>query len=72
MCVELGDAAVIAGECVQNERDIRLSPAARNLIVTPKEIDLLISRAARLLAAGINLTLQPDYSPLELISLALG
>lgn len=65
------DAAVIAGECAKDPTDIRLSPAAQNLIVTPKEIDLVISRAARLIAAGVNLALQPDYSPLELISLAI-
>lgn len=43
----------------------------QNLIVTPKEIDLVINRAARLIAAGINGALQPAFSPLELISLAL-
>ncbi len=45
--------------------------ALKNLVVTPKEIDLVISRAARLIAAGINAALQPAFSPLELISLAL-
>ncbi len=45
--------------------------ALQNLIVTPKEIDLVINRAARLIAAGINAALQPAFSPLELISLAL-
>jgi hypothetical protein len=39
-------------------------------VVTPKEIDLLIARGARLLAAGIHLALHPDYDPLELIALA--
>lgn len=48
-----------------------LPQALQNLIVTPKEIDLVINRAARLIAAGINATLQPAFSPLELISLAL-
>lgn len=43
----------------------------QHFMVTPKEIDLVINRAARLIAAGINATLQPAYSPLELISLAL-
>lgn len=43
----------------------------QNLIVTPKEIDLVINRAARLIAAGINGALQPAFSPLELISLAM-
>ena len=65
------DAAVIAGECTKGE-DIHLSPAARNLIVTPKEIDLVIHRAAKLIAAGLHLCLHPDYAPFELISLANG
>ncbi len=63
------DAAVIAGECAKVE-DIHLSPATRNLIVTPKEIDLVIHRAAKLIAAGLHLCLHPDYAPFELISLA--
>ncbi len=66
------DAATIAGDCGLPEEKIeQIAPAAQNLIVTPREIDLLIARAARLLAAGINGALQPDYDPLELISLAL-
>lgn len=42
------------------------------MMVTPREIDLVISRAARLLAMAVNGALQPDYSPLELISVARG
>lgn len=41
------------------------------MMVTPREIDLLISRAARLLAMSIHAALQPQYSPLELLMLAL-
>lgn len=65
------DAAVIAGECV-GQSEITLPPAARNLIVTPKEIDLVIHRAAKLIAAGLHLTLHPAYEPFQLISLATG
>ncbi len=61
------DAAVIAAA----GGDTPLSNDLRQLLVTPKEIDLLIHRAAKLIAAGINLALQPHYAPLELISLAL-
>lgn len=46
--------------------------AAAAMMVTPREIDLVISRAARLLAMGINRVLQPAYSPLELIAIAKG
>ena len=62
------DAATIAaayGTAVSTPQEIE------NLVVTPKEIDLVINRAARLIAAGINAALQPAFSPLELISLAL-
>lgn len=41
------------------------------MMVTPREIDLLIARAARLLAMSIHAALQPQYSPLELLTLAL-
>ena len=42
------------------------------MMVTPREIDLVISRAARLVAMAINGALQPAYSPSELISVARG
>ncbi len=61
------DAATIAAASGTNS----VPKALQNLIVTPKEIDLVIHRAARLIAAGINGALQPAFSPLELISLAL-
>ncbi len=66
------DASVIAAECTNTPDAVRLPDEMGTLIVTPKEIDLLIHRAARLIAAGIHGALHPDYSPLELISLAVG
>ncbi len=42
------------------------------MMVTPREIDLVISRAARLLALAINGALQPAYDPAELMSVAAG
>lgn len=66
------DAATVAADCGADAETVeRIAPAARRLVVTPREIDLLIARAARLVAAAINAALQPDYAPLELISLAL-
>ena len=62
------DAAVIAA--AGGATDV-VPQEMQNLVVTPKEIDLVINRAARLIAAGINGALQPAFSPLELISLAL-
>ncbi|MBQ4312760.1 MAG: GPR endopeptidase [Clostridia bacterium] len=40
------------------------------MIVTPREVDLLIERAARLLALSINSALHPQIDPLELLALA--
>lgn len=41
-------------------------------MVTPREVDVMISRAARLLAMAIHCALQPAYSPTELIEVARG
>lgn len=48
------------------------NPDRPPMMVTPREIDLVISRAARLLALAVNGALQPAYSPAELISVARG
>ena len=42
------------------------------LFVTPREVDVMISRAARLLAMSIHVALQPNYSPVELMEVARG
>lgn len=44
---------------------------AASMIVTPREIDLTVRRAARLIALAVNGALQPDYSPTELTSAAV-
>lgn len=51
---------------------VTLSPDAPPMMVTPREIDLVISRAARLLAMSIHRALQPAYSPADLINVARG
>ncbi len=48
------------------------NPERPPMMVTPREIDLVISRAARLLAMAVNGALQPAYSPTDLISVARG
>ena len=45
-------------------------PERADMMVTPREIDLIVQRSARLLALALNGALQPDYSPLELYSVA--
>lgn len=41
------------------------------MIVTPKEIDLLIDRAAKLLGHAVNCALQKEYSPEVLLSICM-
>lgn len=44
--------------------------ALRYMMVTPREIDLIVHRCARLIAMSIHKALHPAYDPLELMSLA--
>ncbi len=44
---------------------------ASAMMVTPREIDLMVRRAARLIALAINGALQPDYAPEELVAAAM-
>lgn len=43
---------------------------AENMMVTPREIDTVISRAARLISMSINCALQPDLSPETFLALS--
>ncbi len=42
----------------------------KNMFVTPKEIDTIVSRAAGLIAMGINCALQPNLSPEMFLALS--
>lgn len=44
-------------------------PRGERMIVTPREIDLLIERSSKLLAMSINSALQPDFSAKEIMAL---
>ncbi len=57
------DAEVIGGDDVRTSRGTAM-------MVTPREIDLVIDRAARLLAMTIHAALQPSYAPLDLVAIA--
>ena len=46
-----------------------VSPQGRGMVVTPKEIDLLIDRAARLISLSVNMALQTDIGTEELLDL---
>ena len=47
----------------------KVEPRGAQMVVTPKEIDLLIDRAAALVALSINTALQPSMSPEDILSL---
>ncbi len=48
----------------------REAESFRYMMVTPREIDLIVHRCARLIAMSIHRALHPAYDPLELMSLA--
>lgn len=64
------DAATLAHD-LTGERGAEnyVSPRGAGMIVTPREIDLLVDRASRLLALSINSALHPEIDPVELLSL---
>lgn len=49
--------------------DNKISPRGEKMIVTPREIDLLIERASKLTGMAINCALHPDFSTEDLLSL---
>ena len=66
------DARIIAVELTgQDQAADSVTPRGENMMVTPREIDLIIQRASRLVALAINHALQPDYSAADLVSVAI-
>lgn len=53
------------------ELDRVLKPLGERITVTPKEIDLMIERAAQLVAMGINCALQPNIEPKDILSIVM-
>ena len=62
------DASTLAYDLTGGVTDA-VKPEGRGMIVTPREIDLLIDRAARLAALSVNHALHPTVDPEELIAL---
>lgn len=60
------DANTLVNDIADNDIEYR---GASAMIVTPKEIDLLIERAARLISHSINCALQPDINEDSLLML---
>lgn len=63
------DLLKIDDECVGVKVRQQVSPKGRSMVVTPKEIDLLIDRAAKLISLAINFALQKDFDTSDLLSL---
>lgn len=65
------DAVTVARELTGTDGGERITPAGRAMMVTPREVDLMVRRAARLVAMAINGALQPHYSPADLVAAAV-
>lgn len=64
------DGKTMVYDLLENDLDINnISSEAESVMVTPKEIDIIIKRASRLLALSINCALQPHIEPEFLLSL---
>lgn len=62
---------LVSPEDEKSAKDLeeKVTPKGRTMVVTPKEIDLLIERAANLLSLSINLSLHENVSTSDLLSL---
>lgn len=64
------DAATLIMDCTGNNDETGIvSDTAKSMMVTPREIDLMIERAAKLTSLAINCALQPDISPEDMLIL---
>lgn len=64
------DGKTMVYDLVENDLDVgNISNDAESVMVTPKDIDIIIKRASRLLALSINCALQPQIEPEFILSL---
>ena len=63
------DAATLILDFAGKSDDVKLSDKSENMMVTPREVDLMIERAAKLTALAVNCALQPDISPEDMLIL---
>lgn len=72
--ISLGVPTVVDGSTIVNDLTGNENKShkidANNMMVTPREIDTIISRAARLLALSINCALQPEMKPEMFLALS--
>ena len=63
------DAATLVHDFSREPADSLLLREGADMMITPREIDLVIERAARLLALAVNQALQPHLSPQDILLL---
>lgn len=63
------DATTLAVDIADESAVDKVRPQGTEMFVTPREIDLIVSRSAQLIALSVNLALQPAYSAQEITSL---
>lgn len=63
------DAATLASDLLGKEAPEQVTPRGASMMVTPREIDLIISRGARLLGMAINRALNPSLTVEEFAEL---
>lgn len=64
------DAATLVNDITEDTKiKEEMKEQAENMMVTPREIDVMIERAARLVALSINCALQPEIDPEILLNI---
>ncbi|MBR0414968.1 MAG: GPR endopeptidase [Clostridia bacterium] len=63
------DAATLLADTAGESAAARAKPFGKEMFVTPREIDMIIERASKLLARALNAVLQPAYSAEQIQSL---
>lgn len=67
------DGATLVYDLLDEQQDVNasalLDPNGEKMMVTPREIDSVIERGAKLIGMGINVCLQPEMSAQDLFSL---
>lgn len=67
--ISLGVPTVVDAKTLVSDLTESSGEDCPDMIVTPKEIDMMINRACELIAASVNLCLQPSFSLDELLGL---
>jgi spore protease len=67
------DAVTLAGDLLSGgdseNLKAKMEPEGAQMMITPREIDLMIDRAAHLIAMSVNMALQPHLSPEDMLML---